>query len=317
MPDRALGRRWAPPWRRLMDQRIQLGIALGVLIRNPQQVTILVGGNHAVVAAIAALIDVVVARVDRLARGPGHRGAGVDNDLRIRGIGQSEDGTDVNVTGNFFGGGIGAGAGPTPAAGTPASATPPAGAGAAGAAAAGAAAASGSSVSVRRPFQMATAFPAISVAQARRLSGSVTGISVGESSSLPNGGVPAGDPGAVGSTVFRDWLTSLILTVTVTPVSPFRVMSYFLPPPPYFLAVASPGAFVWLYRVSDESGDVIGTRCATERMTEETARLPANRWSATTSLVDIPPKEDASVALSCAGARSARGRACEAVSDRT
>ena len=129
-------------------------------------------------------------------------------------------GTDAKVTGIFFGG--------TTAGGAPGGVpgvTAGAGAGAAGVAAgvvvgvpaAPGAAGGGPSSSVSRPFQIVTALAAMSVAHARRLSGSLIGISVGLPSRVPRAGVPGGAVGDVGSTALRDWLRNLIRTVTVTP----------------------------------------------------------------------------------------------------
>src|SRR5690349_14263523 len=97
-----------------------------------------------------------------------------------------------------------------------------------------------SPTSVSRPFQILTPSWTTLVAQPRR--GSSAGISVGDPMSVPSAGVPAGAVGEAGSTVLRDWLTNRTLTVTVTLLSPDRVISY-LAVMEYDFAVAWPDAF--------------------------------------------------------------------------
>ena len=112
---------------------------------------------------------------------------------------------------------------------------------------------------VSLPFQGLTCSLTMSWHHFRRSSGSLTGISVGLSSRVPNGGVPGGAPGALGSTPLRNWFRNWMRMVTVTPASPFRLMSYETSPP-YFLAAAVPPVPGWLYKVSSGGVSLMATR---------------------------------------------------------
>ena len=133
--------------------------------------------------------------------------------------------------------------------------------------------------SVRRPFHFLTAPSAVSLAHARRVS--LAGISVASPLGAPRSGVPGGAVGDFGSIVFRNWFRNLIRTVTVTPLSPLRVIAY-CGFKAYFFAVACPPADSLLYSVSVIVGSLIATRWATGRTRPVVARLPTARWRAST-----------------------------------